>query len=148
MNLDNKLLQSHAVFIHIIMMWLWWEIVFIPSPYFWQSKEVIKGIVSKNRMNVSFVYCWGGCAVWSTLADLDKADDNDEGKCQELCCSKEVLYSGGCLHAVAVHEGQQHCRQINTGRLNELCILCDRWTLLQLIIMFEIEDISVFCGSV
>lgn len=45
-----------------------------------------------------------------TLANLDKADDDDERKCQELCRCKEVLYSGGRLHTVAVHKRQQDCR--------------------------------------
>ncbi len=47
----------------------------------------------------------------STLANLDEADDDDEPKRQELGRGKEVLHSGGRLHAVAVHKRQQDCRQ-------------------------------------
>lgn len=50
------------------------------------------------------------CACRGTLGDLDEADDDDEPECQELSCGEEVLHSGGCLHTVAVHEGQQDCR--------------------------------------
>lgn len=46
-----------------------------------------------------------------TLADLDEADDDDEGERQEFGGSKEVLHPGGRFHAVAVHEGQQNCRE-------------------------------------
>lgn len=54
--------------------------------------------------------------VQSTLADLDEADDDDERQRQELRCGKEVLHSGGRLHAVAVHKRQQHCRGRETDQ--------------------------------
>lgn len=54
--------------------------------------------------------------VQSTLADFDEADDDDERQCQELRRGKEVLHSGGCPHAVAVHKSQQHCRWRETDR--------------------------------
>lgn len=47
--------------------------------------------------------------VRSTLANLDKADDDDESERQELCHGKEVLYSGGRPHTVAVHKRQHDC---------------------------------------
>lgn len=54
--------------------------------------------------------------VQSTLADLDEADDDDERQRQELRRGKEVLHSGGRLHAVAVHKRQQHCRGRETDQ--------------------------------
>lgn len=60
--------------------------------------------------------------VTGTLADLDKTNDDDERKCQKLCCGKDVLYSGGCLHTVAVHKGQQHWgEERGTRRLYRAC---------------------------
>lgn len=53
----------------------------------------------------AFVYVRG------TLPNLDEADDYDEREGQELGRGEEVLHSGGRLHAVAVHKGQQHCRR-------------------------------------
>lgn len=50
------------------------------------------------------------------MADPDEADDDDEGQGEELGCSEEVLHSGGGLHAVAVHEGQQHCGKTQTQK--------------------------------
>lgn len=50
-----------------------------------------------------------------TLADLDKADDDDESECQQLRRGKEVLHSGGRLHTVAVHKRQKDCRDRTIG---------------------------------
>lgn len=46
-----------------------------------------------------------------TLTNLDEANDDDENEREKLGCSKEVLHPGGRLHAVAVHECQQDCRE-------------------------------------
>lgn len=44
-----------------------------------------------------------------TLADLDEAEQDDQGQGQEFGGGKGVLHAGGSLHAVAVHSGEQHC---------------------------------------
>lgn len=54
-----------------------------------------------------------------TLADLDKADDDDESERKQLRRGKEVLHSGGRPHTVAVHKRQQDCRDRTTERKRE-----------------------------
>lgn len=63
-----------------------------------------------------------GVLVPGTLSDLDKTNDDDECKRQKLCCSKDVLHSGGRLHTVAVHKCQQHWGgKGGTLRLHRAC---------------------------
>lgn len=45
------------------------------------------------------------------MTNLDEADDDDEGERQQLGSGEEVLHPGGRLHAVAVHERQEDCRE-------------------------------------
>lgn len=54
-------------------------------------------------------YLCGCVFMHSTLANLDKANNDDESQCQKFGRSKEILHSGGCLHTVAVHKRQQDC---------------------------------------
>lgn len=44
-----------------------------------------------------------------TLSDLDEAQQNDQGQCQEFGGSEGILDPGGSLHAVTVHGREQHC---------------------------------------
>lgn len=44
-----------------------------------------------------------------TLSDLDEAQQDDQGQCQEFGGSEGVLDPGGSLHAVTVHGREQHC---------------------------------------